>query len=203
MKKFVRILIIIISSAILLYGLFVGIDCVRLYNADESKSPIIIIQPTKIQNDEVKYTGLGYTVTYQISAEMPIEENESHNANYDICGAEFRLFDKILLWAWIADVEIEVETFSYEEEFKEYDGIENGVKRNDFHNIEKIEINNQTQAEEVAENEVIVEYDSVSVAFDEDEQMWKVLFYKKDYLGGGQTVYLNKDGLTQLCVWGE
>ena len=25
-----------------------------------------------------------------------------------------------------------------------------------------------------------VEYDSVSVAFDEDEQMWKVLFYKKD-----------------------
>ena len=203
MKKFVRVLIVAISSVLLLYGLFVGIDCVRLYNADESKSPIIITQPTKIQDDEVKYSGLGYTVTYQTKAEISTEENESNNANYDICGAEFRLFDKILLWAWIADVEIEVETFSYEEEFKEYDGIENGVKRNDFHNIEKIEINNQTQAEEVAENEVTVEYDSVSVAFDEDEQMWKVLFYKKDYLGGGQTVYLNKDGTTQLCVWGE
>ena len=101
MKKFVRILIIIISSAILLYGLFVGIDCVRLYNADESKSPIIITQPTKIQDDEVKYSGLGYTVTYQTKAEISTEENESNNANYDICGAEFRLFDKILLWAWI------------------------------------------------------------------------------------------------------
>ena len=101
MKKFVRIPIIIISSAVLLYGVFVGVDCVRLYNADESKSPLIITQPTKIQNDEVKYTGIGYTVTYQTRAEIPVEENESHNANYDICGAEFRLFDKILLWAWI------------------------------------------------------------------------------------------------------
>lgn len=203
MKKLVRILIIIISSAILLYGVFVGVDCVRLYNADESKSPIIITQPTRIQDDEVKCSGLGYTVTYQTKAEISTEENESLNAIYDICGAEFRLFDKILLWAWIADVEIEVETFSYEEEFKEYDGIENGVKRNDFHNIEKIEINNQTQAEEVAENEVTVEYDSVSVAFDEKSEMWKVNFSKEGYLGGDQTVYLNKDGLTQLCVWGE
>ncbi len=203
MKKFVRILIIIISSTVLIYGLFVGIDCVRLYNADESKPPIIITEPTKIQGDKVKYTGLGYTVTYRTKAEGPTEETGSSNANYDVCGAEFRLFDKILLWAWIADADIEVETFSYEEEFKEYDGIEYGVKRNDFHNIEKIAINNQTQAEEVAENEVTVEYDSVSVAFDEEAQMWKVHFWVKDYLGGGQTVYLNKDGLTQLCVWGE
>ena len=202
MKKFIRFLIIIISSAVLLYGVFVGIDCVRLYNADESKSPLIITQPTKIQDDEVKYSGLGYTVTYDIKEDIK-EENVSLNTVYDICGAEFRLFDKILLWAWIADVEIEVETFSYEEEFKEYDGIENGVKRNDFHNIEKIEINNQTQAEEVAENEVTVEYDSVSVAFDEKSEMWKVNFSKEGYLGGDQTVYLNKDGLTQLCVWGE
>ncbi len=203
MKKFMRFLVIVISSAVLLYGLFVGIDCVRLYNSDISKPPIISTQSIKMQGDEIKYTGLGYTVTYKINEETKAEENASLNAIYDICGAEFRLFDKILLWAWIADVEIEVETFSYEEEFKEYDGIENGVKRNDFHNIEKIEINNQTQAEEVAENEVTVEYDSVSVAFDEKSEMWKVNFSKEGYLGGDQTVYLNKDGLTQLCVWGE
>ena len=101
MKKFVRIPIIIISSAVLLYGVFVSVDCVRLYNADESKSPLIITQSTKIQNDEVKYIGLGYTVTYRTKVEIPTEENESSNANYDICGAEFRLFDEILLWAWI------------------------------------------------------------------------------------------------------
>ena len=101
MKKIFRVLIIIISSAVLLYGLFVGIDCVRLHNADISEPPIIITQPTKIQDDEVKYTGLGYTVTYRINEEIETEENASRNAIYDICGAEFRLFDKILLWAWI------------------------------------------------------------------------------------------------------
>ena len=100
MKKLVRILIMIFSSAVLLYGVFVGVDCVRLYNADVSEPPIIITQPTKIQNDEVKYTGLGYTVTYDIKEDIK-EENESLNTVYDICGAEFRLFDKILLWAWI------------------------------------------------------------------------------------------------------
>lgn len=101
MKKISRILIIIISSAVLLYGLFVGIDCVRLYSADESKPPIISTQPTKMQGDEIKYTGLGYTVTYRINEEIEAKENASFNAIYDICGAEFRLFDKILLWAWI------------------------------------------------------------------------------------------------------
>lgn len=101
MKRFVRILIIIISSAILLYGLFVGIDCVRLYNADKSQPPMVITKATQIEDYSIKYTGLGYTVTYQTKAEISTEENESLNAIYDICGAEFRLFDKILLWAWI------------------------------------------------------------------------------------------------------
>ena len=101
MKKLIKPLVIIICSLILAYGLFVGVDCVRLYNAETSKVPVIITQPTKIENDTVKYTGFGYTITYRTKAEIPTEENESRNANYDICGAEFRLFDKILLWAWI------------------------------------------------------------------------------------------------------
>lgn len=101
MKKISRGLIIIISSIVLLYGLFVGVDCVRLYNADTSRPPIITTSPTITENDTVKYTGLGYTVTYRISEETETEENASLNAIYDICGAEFRLFDKILLWAWI------------------------------------------------------------------------------------------------------
>lgn len=203
MKKLIKPLVIIICSLILAYGLFVGVDCVRLYNADESKSPIIITQPTKIQDDEVKHTGLGYTVIYKTKAEIPTEENESNNAIYDICGAEFRLFDKILLWAWIEDSDVEVDKFSYENEIRESKGLDAGVKRNDFHNTEKANINNKEQAIEVAKNEVTVEYDSVSVAFDEEEQMWKICFFKDNQLGGGQTVYLNKDGTTQLCVWGE
>ena len=203
MKKIFRNLIIIISSAVLLYGVFVGVDCVRLYNADESKPPIIITKPTKIQDDEVKHTGLGYTVIYKTKSEIPTEENESSNANYDICGAEFRLFDKILLWAWIADADMDVEKFSYEKERLEIGEGVACVTTKDFHHTEYVNINNKEQAIEIAKKEVTVEYDSVSVAFDEKSEMWKVNFSKEGYLGGDQTVYLDKDGTTQLCVWGE
>lgn len=203
MKKIFRVLIIVISSAIILYGLFVGVECVRLYNADISRPPIITTSPPKTENDTVKYTGLGYTITYRINEKVETEENASLNSIYDVCGAEFRLFDKILLWAWIEDADVQIEKFSYKNEASEFDEIDWGVKTNDFQNTENIEINNQTQAVELAKNEVTVEYDSVSVAFDKESEMWKVIFFKKSQLGGGQTVYLNKDGITQLCVWGE
>lgn len=203
MKKTIRVLVITISSAILLYGVFVAVDCVRLYNADESKPPIIIASPTKTENDTVKYRGLGYTVTYRTTVEAETEENESHNAICDVCGAEFRLFDKILLWAWIEDSDVEVEKFSYEKERSEFGETDGYIKTKDFHNTEKANINNKEQAIKIAKKEVTVEYDSVYVAFDEKEQMWKVNFYKDGYFGGDQTVYLNKDGTTQLCVWGE
>lgn len=203
MKKFVRVLIVAISSVLFLYGLFVGIDCVRLYNADESKPPVIITQTTEIQNDEIKYTGLGYTVIYRTNAEIPTEENESNNAIYDICGAEFRLFDKILLWAWIEDADMDVEKFSYEKECSEIGEGVGCVTTKDFHHTENFDINNKEQAIKIAEKEVTVEYDSVYVAFDEKEQMWKVNFSKDGYFGGDQTVYLSKDGTTQISIWGE
>lgn len=203
MKKFLRILIIAISSAIVLYGLFVGVECVRLYNAHESKPPIISTQPTEIQRNDIKYTGLGYTITYEIKEDIKTEENGSLNTVYEICGAEFRLFDKILLWAWIADTDMNFEKFSYEEECREYDGVETGVKRSNFHNTKKFQINNQSQAIELAKNEVTVGFDNVSVAFDEEAEMWKVHFYIEGNFGGDQTVYLDKDGITQLCVCGE
>ena len=100
MKKFIRFLIIIISSAVLLYGAFVGIDCVRLYKVGESNKPLITIYEVYEGNYWI-CQGLGYSVTYQTKENMPTEENENNNATYDICGAEFRLFNKILLWAWI------------------------------------------------------------------------------------------------------
>ena len=100
MKKVIRFLIIIISSAVLLYGVFVGIDCVRLYKVGESNKPLITIYEVYEGNYWI-CQGLGYSVTYQMKANIPTEENESNNATHDICSAEFRLFNKILLWAWI------------------------------------------------------------------------------------------------------
>ena len=104
MKKFGRILLIIISSLIFLYGVFVGIDCIRLYKLGESDKPLITINETRTE-DYCEYAGLGYSVIYKFDPEkavVPEDEGEenAYPGSY-IYSAEFRLFDKILLWAWI------------------------------------------------------------------------------------------------------
>ena len=101
MKKFLKVLLITISSLILLYGVFVGVECLRLQNSFESKPPIITTQDAQIEDYSIKYTGLGYTVTYRLYEKPGLNEQESYSPLYDVCGAEFRFFDKIMLWAWI------------------------------------------------------------------------------------------------------
>lgn len=104
MKKILRALVITISSAVLLYGVFVGIDCVRLYKVGESEKPLITVNEIRGE-DYWKCEGLGYTVTYKFDPEKEISSEEEGKQNAypgsDIYSAEFKLFDKILLWAWI------------------------------------------------------------------------------------------------------
>lgn len=101
MKKVIRALAITVSSVILIYGVFVGIDCVRLYRAKTAEPPLILTKSEYPGNDTVKYTGLGYTVTYKTNY-AEAENGESSNiAHSRIYGAGFRMFDKILFWAWI------------------------------------------------------------------------------------------------------
>ena len=104
MKKILRALVITISSAVLLYGAFVGIDCVRLYKVGESEKPLITVNEIRGE-DYWKCEGLGYTVTYKFDPEKEFSSEEEGKQNAypgsHIYSAEFRLFDKILLWAWI------------------------------------------------------------------------------------------------------
>lgn len=102
MKKIIRALAITVSSVILLYGVFVGVDCVRLYRAKTAEPPLIVTKNSEVlENGTVKYTGLGYTVTYKTNY-ADTENGESTNiADSRIYGAGFRMFDKILFWAWI------------------------------------------------------------------------------------------------------
>ena len=101
MKKTVKALIVTACSIILLYGLFVGVDCVRLYKVGESNKPLITINEAR-QEDYCKYKGLGYTVTYKFDPKEAVQEGEQNAyPGSHVYSAEFRLFDKILLWAWI------------------------------------------------------------------------------------------------------
>ncbi len=64
-------------------------------------------------------------------------------------------------------------------------------------------IRSMDSAIERAINECTVEYDTVDVRYDEVYDIWRVAFYSTDMAGGGQTVYMGGNGITELIVYGE
>ena len=93
--------------------------------------------------------------------------------------------------------------FSYSEETKEFISGQAGVKTEGFKNNGSVKINDYETAVLYAQNEVTVPYDTVSAQYDEAKKIWKVCFSTFDMLGGDETVYLNTDGATILCVYGD
>ena len=88
MKKVLTVIGILIA----IYAAFVTVDCVKLKTAPKGTKPIITVSETETENRE-KYMGLGYSVYYYT------DKNGSEAKN--IYGAEFRLFDELLIWGWV------------------------------------------------------------------------------------------------------
>lgn len=93
MKKKILIVIGIIFA---IYIVFVSVDCIRLRNAKSGTKPFITVSLAEYENGD-KYTGLGYSVKYYRDIQIDINGNIEEKGY----GAEFRLFDKILVWAWV------------------------------------------------------------------------------------------------------
>lgn len=96
MKKNVKITLIVVASIVLVYGLFVTLDCIRLKNSKIGTKPLIVLSQEN-SSDKLIYNGLGYKVVYytnekRISSDLIIAE---------IYGSEFRLFDTFLIWAYV------------------------------------------------------------------------------------------------------
>lgn len=87
MKKKILLIIVIL---LIIYFLFVTIDCIRLRNTKTDTKPFITISLAEYENGN-KYMGLGYSVKYY-------KDKQDDKNSY---GGEFRLFDKILVWAWV------------------------------------------------------------------------------------------------------
>lgn len=85
---------IILTAVISAYFLFVAADCVRLMSADKETKPFVTVSMAQYE-DGNGYVGLGYSVRYRDRVTADPDDTN------DICGAEFRLFGKILVWAWI------------------------------------------------------------------------------------------------------
>lgn len=96
MKKAVIIILIIIVC----FCIYITMDCIRLKNSEFGTEPLISIKEPEIiceNNCVTKYTGMGYTVRY-LNNIVTEGEKVVITSGY---GAEFWLFDKILVWAWV------------------------------------------------------------------------------------------------------
>ena len=106
----------------------------------------------------------------------------------------------------ISDIEdAGIPYFSYEEVLEEYKEGQHGVLFDGFKNTDESTdyIRTAEEAAETAKVECTVEYDSVSVRFDDYKKIWEVCFYKDMMDGGCQTVYLDSFKHTMLIVYGE
>lgn len=93
--------------------------------------------------------------------------------------------------------------FSFAEDSREYTEGMPGVKTEGFVNTDEKKITGKPDAEERAKNECTVEWDTVETFYDSEAEIWEVHFCKHDYAGGGESVYLDKNGKTLLIVYGE
>ena len=98
----------------------------------------------------------------------------------------------------------EIQEFSYAQVLEEYKIGDPGVKHENFNNpdVER-EVTSAIDAIIRAQFELTVEYDTISVSQDKDANMWCVDFWTLDVDGGGQSIYLNGNGLTCYIVYGE
>ena len=91
MKKFLKVIGIILISSIIIYALFIVEEVARL--SETLQEPLIVLEEVNTY-DSVTYNSLGYTL----------------NRNYycksdDLCivnEVEFLLFDKWFIWGWIS-----------------------------------------------------------------------------------------------------
>lgn len=101
MNRVLRNILIAILIVIALWLVFVIVDCIRLKNSPYYTYPLINLKQD-VTEDDITYTGLGYTIKY-------IHEKEIHytpgsdfvTTESGATGAEFKLFGKILIWAYI------------------------------------------------------------------------------------------------------
>lgn len=99
MSKVLKMTLISILVLIVIWVAFVIIDCIRLRNAKYYTYPIIKLKQ-EANLERVTYTGLGYTISYMQNNTLTYDKGVSLHG-IGVCGAEFRLFDKFLVWAYI------------------------------------------------------------------------------------------------------
>lgn len=94
MNRKLKIFLITIASIIVIYVIYITIDCIRLSNSNFDTRPLICIREQKIDYENkstTRYTGIGYTIDYSYTKVSDIDLGKS---------MELKLFGNLIL-AWI------------------------------------------------------------------------------------------------------
>jgi len=94
------------------------------------------------------------------------------------------------------------DSFSYTEVTETFKAGDPGVKSEGFVNTEFAPVSRLWDAKFHAVKECTIEYDTVTVAYDDTAKIWEVTF-SKGTPGGCQSVYMDQNGVTLLIVYGE
>jgi len=103
---------------------------------------------------------------------------------------------------FISDTKV-ISEFNYRDDAVLYKKENAGVKTDGFVNTERVAVETIRDAVKLAENECSVEYDTVKIWYDYTKRIWKINFSRSNTLGGDQSVYLDRDGITLMRVSGE
>lgn len=99
MKKIFKKVSLVIAVILILSVAFLGVESHRLSKPENKGAKPVITIGEAYSESSIKYVGLGYTVTYKLSSSNGLDDG-SVTTHY-IYSAEVRLFDKVLLGAWI------------------------------------------------------------------------------------------------------
>lgn len=95
-------------------------------------------------------------------------------------------------------------SFSYADVTATFKTGDPGVKSEGFVNAESVPMSNRIwDVKMQALNECTIEYDTVTVNYDEAAKVWEVMYSTANTLGNCQSVYLDETGMTLLIVYGE
>lgn len=107
-EKILKIILIVILSLIGLLAIFITEESIRLKNNPDNK-PLIVIDKIFCGKDyrvcygeDGKYTEQYWSIGFVLKIDYRLDEISSDdNIIYHATEAEFLLFNKFILWAWI------------------------------------------------------------------------------------------------------